>query len=279
MKIIDMRVRPPFQPYLESFYDETYDGLTAVKNFAPRFGMKMAPSVREKSLPMLLEKMAAANITTGVVSIRQNQRGYENDALIELLEQYPDKFVGACGLSAIGGQESIDIIKKYVVDGPCVAPFLEPGMNGLHLDDERIFAIYDYCAQNDIPLMISFGGLHGTTPEYCNATHAAIVAQEFPKLKMVLCHAGWPWVETAVQVAFREPGVYLSPDLYSFHVAGGRDYIEAANYMLSQKFMFGSAYPCADMESAVAYYLENLRPEVIENIMYKNAANFLKLEN
>ena len=53
MKIIDMRVRPPFQPYLESFYDETYDGLTAVKNFAPRFGMKMAPSVREKSLPML----------------------------------------------------------------------------------------------------------------------------------------------------------------------------------------------------------------------------------
>lgn len=35
------------------------------------------------------------------------------------------------------------------------------------------------------------------------------------------------------------------------------DYAMAANYMLRDKILYGSAYPCVDVESSVAMYLEN----------------------
>ena len=36
--------------------------------------------------------------------------------------------------------------------------------------------------------------------------------------------------------------------------------------------------PCVDLESSVALYLQRLRPEAAEGVMYKNAARFLGLE-
>lgn len=69
----------------------------------------------------------------------------------------------------------------------------------------------------------------------------------------------------------------LSPDIYALHTAGAQGYIEAANYMLLDKFLYGSAYPCVDLESSVTQYLAKLRSEVVENIIWKNAARFLGL--
>ena len=142
---------------------------------------------------------------------------------------------------------------------------------------EKLFPTYAFCEEHHIPLLISFGGFHGPTDEFCRPIHASNVAAAFPNLKIALCHAGWPWVEHAVWLAFRYPNVYLSPDIYALHAAGAQSYIEAANYMLRDKILYGSAYPCVDVESSVAMYLEKLRPEVVENIMYRNAERFFGL--
>lgn len=279
MKIIDMRCRPPFGPYFgkDGMFDIESKNPFGPGNFPQRFGMQVAQSVQEQSMERLFEEMDRAGEVTGMVSIRKNNRGYENKALINLLAQYPQRFIGACGVASDGGMGSVAAIKKYAVEGPCKAVFIEPGFEGILMDDETVFPIYEYCEQNHIPLMVSFGGFHGPTAEYCNAVHADHVANAFPNLKIALCHGGWPWVEAAVHLAFKASNVYLSPDIYALHAAGGKDYIEAANYMLCDKFLYGSAYPCVDIEGSVAHYLANLRPEVVENIMYKNAAKFLNL--
>ena len=60
---------------------------------------------------------------------------------------------------------------------------------------------------------------------------------------------------------------------------GPESYMEAANYMLRDKFLYGSAYPCVDVEGSVAHYLAHLRPEVAADVMYHNAARFLGLES
>ena len=280
MKIIDMRLRPPFQPYLDKdgMYDMNSDVLFGPNHFPMRFGMKTAQSVKEASMDRLFEEMNRAGEITGVVSIRKSPRGYENDALVDLLAQYLERFIGSCGIAPDGSAETIAVLQNYVLDGPCITAFMEPGFHGVMIDDEKIFPTYEFCEKNQIPLMISFGGFHGPTAEYCNAVHADHVASTFPKLKMVLCHGGWPWVEAAVHLAFKAPNVYLSPDIYALHAPGGKDYIEAANYMIPNKFLYGSAYPCVDVEGSVAYYLEHLRPEVVEDVMYRNAARFLGLE-
>ena len=257
MKIIDMRMRPPFGPYLDKggMFDMEADYPFAAKNFPERFGMCTAQSVKEASMEQLFAEMDRAGEMTGVVSIRKNARGYENDALVDLLKKYPTRFVGACGIAPDSSEETIAVLQNYVLDGPCITAFMEPGFHGVFMDDENIFPTYEFCEKHNIPLMISFGGL-----------------------KLVLCHGGWPWIEAAVHLTFKSPNVYLSPDIYALHAAGAQSYMEAANYMLRDKFLYGSAYPCVDVEGSVAHYLAHLRPEVATDVMYHNAARFLGLE-
>ena len=277
MKIIDVRCRPPFKPYEQAF-DTSVDYAFAPHLFPHSFGMKMADSVKEKSMERLFEEMDRVGEFTGVVSIRKNDRGYENDELTTLLKQYPDRFLGACGIPSTDAIRAVEIMKKYIIDGPCLTTFMEPGWDMRLIDDETIFPIYEFCEKNNIPMLISFGGFHGPTTEYCDANRAANVAHTFPKLKIALCHGGWPLIGQAIRVCFAEENIYLSPDIYGLHAAGGRDYIEAANYMLHDKFLYGSAYPCVDIEGSVKYYIEHLKEEVVEDIMYNNAVRFFGLE-
>jgi hypothetical protein len=280
MKIIDVRLRPPFQPYLGAgnMFDMELDNPFALKNFYKNFGMKLSDSMREASMENLIQEMDRAGEMTGVVSIRKNSRGYENEPLLDLLKNYPGRFLGACGIHPDSSAETLNTLQRYVVDGPCISAFMEPGFHGVMIDDEALFPTYEFCEKHEIPLLISFGGFHGPTDEFCKPVHAGKVADAFPRLKIALCHACWPWVEPAVRLAFSRPNVYLSPDIYALHSAGAQSYIEAANYMLRDKILYGSAYPCVDIETSVAMYLEKLRPEVAENIMYKNAERFFGLQ-
>ena len=276
MKIIDVRMRPPFLPYLDKngMFDTRADNPFAVSRFYRNFGMNMSESMKTASMEQLFAEMDRAGEITGVVSIRRNSRGYENHALVDLLKKYPERFLGACGIAPDSSPETMNTLQHYVLDGPCVSAFMEPGFHNIMIDDENIFPTYEFCERNHIPLLISFGGFHGPTDDFCLPIHAEHVATAFPNLKIALCHGGWPWVEAAVRLAFKAPNVYLSPDIYALHAAGAQSYIEAANYMLRDKMLYGSAYPCVDVESSVALYLQKLRPEVVEDVMYNNAARF-----
>ena len=269
-------MRPPFLPYLDKngMFDTRADNPFAVSRFYRNFGMNMSESMKTASMEQLFAEMDRAGEITGVVSIRRNSRGYENDALVDLLKKYPERFLGACGIAPDSSPETMNTLQHYVLDGPCVSAFMEPGFHNLMIDDENIFPTYEFCERNHIPLLISFGGFHGPTDDFCLPIHAEHVATAFPNLKIALCHGGWPWVEAAVRLAFKAPNVYLSPDIYALHAAGAQSYIEAANYMLRDKMLYGSAYPCVDVESSVALYLQKLRPEVVEDVMYNNAARF-----
>ena len=269
-------MRPPFLPYLDKngMFDTRADNPFAVSRFYRNFGMNMSESMKTASMEQLFAEMDRAGEITGVVSIRRNSRGYENDALVDLLKKYPERFLGACGIAPDSSPETMNTLQHYVLDGPCVSAFMEPGFHNIMIDDENIFPTYEFCERNHIPLLISFGGFHGPTDDFCLPIHAEHVATAFPNLKIALCHGGWPWVEAAVRLAFKAPNVYLSPDIYALHAAGAQSYIEAANYMLRDKMLYGSAYPCVDVESSVALYLQKLRPEVVEDVMYNNAARF-----
>ncbi len=64
------------------------------------------------------------------------------------------------------------------------------------------------------------------------------------------------------------------------NVPGNREYLDAANYLIPEKFMFGTAYPCVDMRQAAAYYKQwGLRAEVMQAVMFDNAVRVLNLSD
>jgi uncharacterized protein len=98
-----------------------------------------------------------------------------------------------------------------------------------------------------------------------------------PRLDIVVHHGAWPRVDEIVGVAFRYPNVMLVPDMYIFQ-PGGRLYVEAANGALADQVAFGSSYPFRAMrQSADDYQRLGFRDEVLEKVLFANAARLLKM--
>ena len=83
----------------------------------------------------------------------------------------------------------------------------------------------------------------------------------------------------AIHVAYRYKNVDLLPDLYQFNGPGSGEYLAAANYILRDQMLFGSAYPYVSLREAVDYFLEGrLRPVAQPAFLAGNARRILELE-
>ncbi|MDE6735280.1 MAG: hypothetical protein K2J64_07445 [Desulfovibrio sp.] len=119
MKIIAVRMRAPFGPYLKKggMFDEEVRHSFALAAFYRNFGCRMCASMAEASMDLLLEEMDALGDVTGVVSMRRSAKGFEDDALADQLQHSPGRFLGACGLPPEDADAALGILHNYV-EGP-----------------------------------------------------------------------------------------------------------------------------------------------------------------
>lgn len=279
MKILDGRLRPPYGAILKQkfFADKVF-----TRAFNKKFGMQYAESAERESMEILLQEMKSAGVVKGLTPLRRTVDDFQiNEDFASLEDLYPGFFIGFAGLNpAIGMQETLDEIDKYVLNGKFTGINLEPGLPSpafWHLDDEKYFPIYEKCEKADIPVYLTWGGL--SQPPFLSDPQAIDnVARAFPKMRMFLGHAGFPRATEHCVLAMNHKNVYLGIDLYIINAPGQQDYITAANYRCKEKICFGSAYPYNDIIGAVKWYKNSaFREEVLEDIFYNNAAHFAGL--
>ena len=151
--------------------------------------------------------------------------------------------------------------------------FLDPA---IYPDNEVFFPVYDLCQSLGIPVAIMSGP---TTPDLAFNDPSAVgrVARAFPNLSIVCYHGFWPKVDEIVGVAFRYANVYLCPDMYLF-APGSSTYIEAANNVLQDQFLFATSYPFRAMGQTVDDFISlPWKDAVLEKLLYDNAARILKI--
>ena len=286
--IIDMRCRPPFGGFLNPALCDLYI-TDAIVAFSKRFGMTPTPAVLEKSMDLFIQEMTEAGVDKAVVPIRITPGGLateksdnlhmDNDDLLKLYELYPDKIIGIAGMNLMNPEIALADIDRYVLNGPCQGVIVEPGFNFQPLlpNDDGIYPIYEKCEKNNIPVLISCGGYTAPSYEFHKPCYIEDVAKTFPKLKISLGHAAWPWTTEIAHVTFKYDNLYISPDLYLMNAPGSQDYIAAANYFIPEKIIFGSAYPVIALKDMTEHYKQMLSADVYEAVMYQNAAKVLKL--
>ena len=103
------------------------------------------------------------------------------------------------------------------------------------------------------------------------------VARDFPELRILISHGGYPWMLEAVAVTQRNANVYLD-----FSTCLGKPQshtlIDAAASVISHKVLFASACPFVDVSRAVeAFHALPFSPEVMERISSTNGRTFLGL--
>lgn len=279
MTIIDFRLRPPLAGFLTmALYTESErrDGITRIHGFEP------APSVREKSIGLLLQEMDQAGVTMGVVIGRNSGRygSLSNDDVAKIVADYPGRFVGTASIDPSNRKIASEQINQAINLG-FRAINIEPGSYPLPLmaDDRKLYPIYAQCEDADIPVIIMAGGSAGPDLSYTEPTHLDRVAADFPNLKIVVSHGGWPWVHQMLHIAFRRPNVYLSPDQYLANLPGSDDYIRAADGFLADRFLYASSYPFTPVTGYAAWFKTlPIRPESMEKILFRNAAKLLRLD-
>ena len=288
MKVIDFRLRPPYK----EFNNDWYFGEGVLKDFSYRLNQPSAPSAVQRSMELLLQEMDDSGIDMGVVMGRysfgaaQNGAdaiaGIPNSTVSELVERYPERFIG---MISVNIEERLDKafreIDQYVLHGNCQGVVIDTGYAAgpINFSDATLYPLYDYCQRNDVPLSL------GTALVYRNLESASAqfidkVAEDFPDLRMVIGHGGWPYVTESCWVAFKRPNVYLSPDLFLYGAPGWLDYLSGIKNHLKDKMIFGTAYPFASFEESIKYIKNcELNETVYESYMGKNAMDFFRMND
>lgn len=200
--------------------------------------------------------------------------------ILPYMTAYPELFIGFVGLDPHKGMESVWLLDEMVRQGFAGAA-IDPMYAQLAVNSAKYYPIYAECCKLDIPVVITTG-LSPASPGTALGQAAPClideVARDFPQLKIVVSHGGYPWVMEMIGVAHRHANIYLEFSEYETMPQSGA-YIEAANGILQNKMLFASAHPFVNYKAALALYQRlPFIPEVREKIMWQNACRLLKLE-
>jgi predicted TIM-barrel fold metal-dependent hydrolase len=276
MKVIDFRLRPPLKGFLDTIM---YSQAARRDRITGYHGLKPARSAQEKSIDLLLKEMDEAGVTHGVAMGRYSgpYGTVSNEDVAAIVREHRGRFIGVASIDPSDRKKAIRQIEEAKAAG-LIGVNLEPGAypQPLYADDRRLYPIYAYCEDNNVPVVMMAGGSAGPDLSYTVPVHVDRVAGDFPKMKLAISHGGWPWVSEILHVAFRRENVYLSPDQYLCGMPGHDEYVRAANGYLADRFLYASSYPFTCAKAYLAWFRTlPIKPEVMERLLYRNAATFL----
>lgn len=124
-----------------------------------------------------------------------------NQYLVHLVREAPDRFVGLARVNPLAPGATDELQWAY-----------EHGLKGLKLfcigwypEDERVAPIYEKAASLGMPILFHTGILgDGRNSQYHRPAGFEVI-KDFPDLKIIMAHVGWPWTDEAIAVAGMGP--------------------------------------------------------------------------
>ena len=280
MQIIDFRFRPHTKKTLETLSN------------SPIFRKGLLESGRDldafvasaKTMDAIADELKAANFMRAVIVGRNAETTYQfkpnHEEIIPFLQKYPDLFVGFAGVDPHKGMDAVYQLENLVKNHGFCGAAIDPMYAQIRSNHERYYPIYAKCCELDIPVIITTGlspSSPGVTMDSAAPIYIDAVARDFPMLKIILSHGGYPWVGETIGLAIRDTNVYLELSECEIQPLSNA-YIEAANGPLQEKILFASAHPFFHYSDGIALYQKlPFQENVRENIFWKNAAKLLKL--
>jgi uncharacterized protein len=156
--------------------------------------------------------------------------------------------------------------------------------------DAEYEAVYRLAQKYDVPVVFHTGDTYSTRAKLKYADPLTIdeVAVDHPRVRFVIAHCGNPWIESAAEVAYKNPNVYLE---CSALLIGNLDqeprekidtfvvrpiawifgYIEDPN-----KLMFGTDWPLTSVRPYVEAYKRAIPKEHWKAVFHDNAVRVFK---
>ncbi len=171
----------------------------------------------------------------------------------------------------------------------------ELGMIGFHfhpimqrfaVNDRRYYPLFEVIDGLKAAVMIDVGttgmgaGMPGGMGARLRHSHPSAVddlAADFPNLKIVMAHPGWPWVDETTAVALHKGNVFWEMSGWAPKYFPPQLKVDM-RARLQDKIMFGSDYPSLPYARVLKEWRELGYPDaVMEKIFHRNAERILGL--
>jgi uncharacterized protein len=285
--IIDARVRPPFKS-LKQVLAAAPGSRPPVKRSPLVSGYERPPSMVQKSLDLFMEEMDEAGVEKGILVGRQaGHRIVSNDDIAELRNMYPDRFpVAIAGIDGNDEKAAIREVERTIKDMGFKGIAMDPGWSvpPLYVDDKSLYPIYSKSAELGGILYLTCSLMQGPDISYAEPARIQRVANAFPTLQIVVVHGAFPFTNEMLGVMIANAplgNLWVAPDFFQFipGFAGAQDWVEAANHYMGDRMLYASSYPVRPIKQSLEEFRRfRYEPEVLENIMAKNAANLFGIK-
>ncbi|MCU0314009.1 MAG: amidohydrolase family protein [Solirubrobacteraceae bacterium] len=208
-----------------------------------------------------------------------------NEAVAALGERHPERFVCFAGADIMRGSAALAELEHWVGERGFRGLSLRPFLIGEVATHRAYFPFYAKCVELDIPLSIH-ASANWTRTRRSELGHPRFideVACHFPELRIIMSHAGYPWVLEACLIARKHPNVYLElsahrPRYFTAPGAGWEPLLRFGATTIREQVLFGTGAflinrPYAELcDEARAL---PLAPEVLRLWLHDNAARLL----
>ncbi len=157
---------------------------------------------------------------------------------------------------------------------------LSPSLQEFRANDRSLaYPIYEAASALGIPALVHCGMTWAPRSKSANPMDIEDVAFDFPDLKLVIAHFGWPWVQETAMLCLKYDNIFADTSCLYFdapwefmrHVFTERLPLTLLERSLRTKVVFGSNYPRVEIKNMVRAVEElGLSDGALEMIFDKN---------
>ena len=222
-----------------------------------------------------------------------------DEEIASYCSQYPDRLIGFTSIHPDRYQPHRKVeraVKEFGMKGVKLYPH-----SGFYPNDPELNLVYKKCVDLDIPVMMHTGikAVQWQRLKYNNPLYVDDVAVNFPDLKIIMCHGGYPWVEEFMVVAYSNPNIWVDITFLDYieHVYKKpgltENTVERLVHLIgAERILWGTEGPYMDLplfgKHGPDYYTQTqdylvrrfdfLSEEDKQNILGNNAAKLLKIK-
>jgi len=198
------------------------------------------------SVAQTLAEMDRAKVDAAILSAWHGPQGVliSNDEVEAAIDVAPARLHGLVSVDLNRPMEAVREIRARIDNKKFIGVRIIPWLWGLPPNDRRYYPIYAACVDAGVPFCTQIGH---TGPLLSSETGRLIpyleeVMIDFPELKVVGGHVGFPWLGEVVSMTHKFPNFYVDTSAYALHRLPP-DFVAFMKGVGRDRVMFGTNWP------------------------------------